>query len=66
MIPPYHSHHLVDTKSRLQARQRTVEEELKRYDRAGSDMRALVARYSAAMRGIENTTKEIAKLGGNI
>ena len=56
----------MDTKSRLQARQRTVEEELKRYVRAGSDMRALVARYSAAMRGIESTTKEIAKLGGNV
>ena len=60
----YCSHHLVDTRSRLEARQRTVEQDLKRYDRAGSDMKALVARYSAAMRGIESATKEIQRLGG--
>ncbi|KAF8450139.1 hypothetical protein BGX38DRAFT_1269642 [Terfezia claveryi] len=61
----YH-HHLVDTRSRLEARQRTVEQELKRYDRAGSDMKALVARYSTAVRGIETVIKEIRRLGGNV
>ncbi|RPB22995.1 hypothetical protein L211DRAFT_787743, partial [Terfezia boudieri ATCC MYA-4762] len=61
----YH-HHLVDTRSRLEARQRTVEQELKRYDRAGSDMKALVARYSTALRGIETVIKEIRRLGGNV
>ncbi|KAF8430240.1 hypothetical protein EV426DRAFT_10746 [Tirmania nivea] len=61
----YH-HHLVDTRSRLEARQRTVEQELKLYDRAGSDMKALVARYSTAVRGIETVTKEIRRLGGNV
>lgn len=65
-LMPLDSHHLVDTRSRLEARQRTVEQELKRYDRAGSDMRSLVARYSTAMRGIENATKEIRRLGGNV
>ena len=56
----------MDTKSRLEARQRTVEHELKRYDRAGSDMKALVTRYSTAVRGIEAVTKEIRRLGGNV
>lgn len=61
-----YQHHLRDTQIRLQARQRTVEEELRRYDRAGSDMKGLVARYSAAMRSIETVTAEIKRLGENV
>lgn len=57
--------HLHDTASRLMARQRTVEEELKRYEKAGSDMKGLVERYSLIMRGIEAVTRDIKRLGGD-
>ncbi|KAF8464103.1 hypothetical protein BDZ91DRAFT_795996 [Kalaharituber pfeilii] len=56
--------HLLDTRARLQARQRTVEEELRRYGGAGSDMRELVGRYSRAMRAVEGLRREIGRLGG--
>lgn len=57
--------HLHDTKSRLLARQKTVEGELKRYEKAGSDMKGLVEKYSHIMRNIESVTKDIRRLGGN-
>lgn len=58
--------HLADTNSRLIARRRMVEEELKRYEKAGSDMKGLVAKYSQIMRSIEAVTKDIRRLGGMI
>ncbi|RPB13011.1 hypothetical protein P167DRAFT_605296, partial [Morchella conica CCBAS932] len=42
--------HLQDTRARLLARRRTVEGELERYAKAGSDMVGLVERYGAVMR----------------
>lgn len=57
--------HLHDTKSRLLARQKTVEGELKRYEKAGSDMKGLVEKYSQIVRGIEAVTKDIKRLGGD-
>jgi len=61
----YH-HHLRDTSTRLAARQRTVEEELRKYQSAGSDMRGLVERYGQIMRSIESVTKDIRRLGGRV
>lgn len=58
--------HLHDTKSRLLARQKTVEWELKRYEKAGSDMKGLVEKYSQIMRNIEAVTRDIRRLGGNV
>lgn len=57
--------HLHDTKSRLLARQKTVEGELKRYEKAGSDMKGLVEKYSQVMRSIEAVTRDIRRLGGD-
>ena len=39
--------HPTDTNSRLVARRRAIEEELKRYEGAGSDVRGLVEKCSA-------------------
>ncbi|KAI5846540.1 hypothetical protein DFP73DRAFT_546204 [Morchella snyderi] len=58
--------HLQDTRARLLARQRTVEGELERYAKAGSDMVGLVERYGAVMRGIEAVGRDIVRLGGRV
>lgn len=58
--------HLTDTNSRLVARRRVVEEELKRYEKAGSDMRGLVEKYSAIVRSIDAVGKDIKRLGGAV
>jgi hypothetical protein len=54
--------HLRDTSTRLMARQRVVEEELRKYKNAGSDMRSLVERYSQIMRSMETVSKDIKRL----
>lgn len=58
--------HLQDTRARLLARRRTVEGELERYAKAGSDMVGLVERYGAVMRGIEAVGRDIVRLGGRV
>jgi hypothetical protein len=58
--------HLTDTSSRLVARRRIVEEELKRYEKAGSDMRGLVEKYSTIMRSVDAVGKDIKRLGGEV
>ncbi|KAL7267815.1 hypothetical protein RUND412_009585 [Rhizina undulata] len=58
--------HLADTSARLVARQRLVEAELKRYEKAGSDMKEIVERYSLLMRSIDGVTKDIKRLGGAV
>lgn len=54
--------HLTDTSTRLVARQRVVEGELKKYKSAGSDMRGIVEKYSQVMRLVETVTRDIARL----
>lgn len=56
--------HLRDTETRLVARQRVVEEELRKYKNAGSDMRELVERYGQIMRAMETASKDIKRLKG--
>ena len=56
--------HLRDTSTRLIARQRVVEEELRKYKSAGSDMRGLVERYGQIMRAMEAASKDIKRLKG--
>lgn len=58
--------HLRDTKTRLVARQRVVEEELRKYESAGSDMRGLVERYSQITRSIDAVNKDIKRLVGKV
>ena len=55
--------HLTETNSRLVARRRVVEEELKWCEKAGSDMRGLVEKYSAIVRSIDAVGKDIKRLG---
>ncbi|CCX32156.1 hypothetical protein FPQ18DRAFT_346918 [Pyronema domesticum] len=56
--------HLRDTSTRLVARQRVVEDGLRKYKSAGSDMRGLVERYSQIMRQMETVAKDIRRLQG--
>jgi hypothetical protein len=58
--------HLRDTSTRLMARQRVVEEELRKYKSAGSDMKSLVERYSQIMRSLETVSKDIKRLTGQM
>jgi len=60
-----YQHHLRDTSTRFVARQRVVEEELRKYKSAGSDMRGLVERYVQIMRSMEAVSKDIERLKGN-
>ncbi|KAI5855983.1 hypothetical protein BZA05DRAFT_390248 [Tricharina praecox] len=59
-----YQHHLRDTSTRLIARQRVAEEELRKYNSAGSDMRGLVERYGQIMRSMEAVSKDIKRLKG--
>ncbi|RPB00984.1 hypothetical protein L873DRAFT_1827357 [Choiromyces venosus 120613-1] len=58
--------HLTDTNLRLVARKRVVEGELERYNAAGADMRGLVERYAALLRGVESVVRDIKRLGGTV
>ncbi|KAA8904828.1 hypothetical protein FN846DRAFT_952026 [Sphaerosporella brunnea] len=58
--------HLRDTSTRLVARQRVVEEELRKYRSAGSDMKTLVERYGQIMRSMETVNKDIKRLTGQV
>lgn len=54
--------HLTDTSTRLVARQRVVEGELKKYKSAGSDMRGIVEKYGQVMRLVEAVTRDVVRL----
>lgn len=57
--------HLVDTRTRLVARKRVVEEELRRYERV-EGMRGVVEEYARVGRRCEGLRGEIRKLGGEV
>ncbi|TGZ82735.1 hypothetical protein EX30DRAFT_339023 [Ascodesmis nigricans] len=54
--------HLTDTSTRLVARQRVVEGELKKYKSAGSDMKAIVEKYGQVLRLVEAVGRDIKRL----
>ena len=57
--------HMTDTKTRLVARQRVAEEELRKYRNAGSDMANLVERYAGILKRIQEVGSDIKRLGGD-
>ncbi|RPA75397.1 hypothetical protein BJ508DRAFT_380078 [Ascobolus immersus RN42] len=56
--------HLIDTKSRLVAKKRQVQDDLVKYENAGGDMKVLVEKYGEILRTMEQVRADIKRLGG--
>lgn len=64
-LDSYHSH-LIDARARYLAKQKVSEEELRKYNNAGSDMQGLVERYGQIMKTMDAVAKDIKRLGGQV
>jgi HAUS augmin-like complex subunit 4 len=58
-------HHLINAQQRLKERERMAEEDLRRYDSAGKEMKAIVVKYTQILTEMETVSADIKKLGGN-